>query len=109
MCQYQTLYHKDSVGYVIRCLQCERFQVGYGSVIISFELQDFMLFCKKVLDIRQNHYPLNDPYLKTMMIPTPCEGLQLFLSQRELYELNEMLESADTELKSEQLLKLFQS
>jgi hypothetical protein len=109
MCQYQTLYHQDSVGYVIRCTQCERLQLGYGSVMISFEIEDFLYFSKKVMEIKQNHYPMEDIYLKTMMIPTPFEGLQLFLSQRELYELHEMLETADTEIRSEQLLKLFQS
>jgi hypothetical protein len=108
MCQYQTLFHKDSVGYVIRCTQCERFQLGYGSVMISFEINEFFSFSQKVREVKQHHYPADDIYLKTVMLATPFDGLQLFLSQRELYELDEMLETADNEFRSEQLLKLFQ-
>jgi hypothetical protein len=107
MCTYQTLFHEDSIGYVIRCGQCERFQVGYGSVIISFDQKDFETFCMKVADIRHGHFPVKDPRLKTMVLATPCEGLQLYLSQRELYELHDMLEHADIEFRSGQLLSLF--
>jgi hypothetical protein len=107
MCQNQTLYHNENIGYVIRCSKCDRFQIGYGSILLNLEAVDFESFCNKISEIRQKHHPLKDKYIKTMMIPTPYTGLQLFLSQRELYELYEMLETADNELKSEQLIKLF--
>ena len=32
MCRNQTLYHNESIGYVIRCSKCDRFQIGYGSI-----------------------------------------------------------------------------
>lgn len=109
MCQYQTLYHNESVGYVIRCANCERFQIGYGSILLNLKFSDFISFCENITNIRQNHDPLKDPHLKTTVVPTPYKGLQLFLSQRELYELQEMVESADNEFRSEELLRLFQN
>jgi hypothetical protein len=41
------------------------------------------------------------------MIPAPCQGIQLLLSGVELAEFVSLLESADTELKSLQLISLF--
>ena len=109
MCQYQTLYHNDSVGYVIRCTGCDRLQMGYGSVMITFGTEDFRRFCRKIMDLKEKHVPQQKPDLKSMIIPTPCEGMRFFLSERELYELHEMLETADLELKTGQLLHLFQN
>jgi Fe-S cluster assembly iron-binding protein IscA len=45
--------------------------------------------------------------LRCIVVPTPCEGIKLLLSLRELKEFDHMLEEADTELQSSCLLKLF--
>jgi len=41
------------------------------------------------------------------MIPSPYPGMRLLLSYNELNELCAMLEEADTELQSLELIKLF--
>jgi hypothetical protein len=109
MCHYQTLFHHENTGYIIRCTQCQQFQIGFGSVIISMDETEFGYFCEWVARTKTEQTPMQDPFLKSLVIPTPCEGLKLFLSQRELNELNEMLETADNEWKSTELLKLFKS
>ena len=109
MCHYQTLYHHENNGYVIRCTQCEQFQIGFGNVILSMDEKEFRYFCQWICKIMGEQEPLKDPLLKSLMIPTPCEGLKLFLSQRELTELNEMLEVADNEWRSKELLELFRT
>jgi hypothetical protein len=43
------------------------------------------------------------------VIPTPCDGMKLLLSLRELNEFNIMLETADSELRSLELIKLFET
>ncbi|WP_315820004.1 DUF6686 family protein [Paraflavitalea speifideaquila] len=84
MCQYQTLFYDDKVGYVIRCLHCENFQVGYGNVLINLYTPDFCDFVQWIKDCRIDDYSATDPSIKSIIIPTPCDGLKLFLSQREL-------------------------
>ncbi len=47
------------------------------------------------------------PVVRSIMIPSPCQGIQLLLSANELSEFSSMLEEADTELQSLELIKLF--
>lgn len=107
MCHYQTLYHHENIGYIIRCTQCEQFQIGFGSVIMNMDETEFFYFCQWIARTKTEQKPLKDVFLKNLVMPTPCEGLKLFLSYRELSELNDMLETADSEWKSTELLRLF--
>jgi hypothetical protein len=107
MCQYQTLFYDDKVGYVIRCLHCDNFQLGYGNVLINLHTPDFCDFVQWIKDCRIDDYGATDPSIKSIIIPTPCDGLKLFLSQRELKELHEMLDTADSEWRSQEMLQLF--
>jgi hypothetical protein len=107
MCSYQTLFHSDKVGYVVCCNHCQQIQVAFGTVIINLALEDYASFHETVLRLKET-YPLSDnPYLKKISVTTPFAGLMLYLTEGELSDLSEMLEHADTELKSAQLLKLF--
>lgn len=45
----------------------------------------------------------------TMIAVMRCEGVKLLLSMKELIAFNNMLETADTELKSLELIKIFQT
>lgn len=107
MCQYQTLFYDDKVGYVIRCLHCENFQVGYGNLLINLYTPDFCEFVQWIRDCPVDDYTAADPGIKSIIIPTPCEGLKLFLSQRELKEFHGMLDAADSEWRSQEMLQLF--
>jgi hypothetical protein len=51
--------------------------------------------------------PVEKETIRCIAVPTPCEGIKLLLSLRELKEFDNMLEEADTELQSSLLLKLF--
>ena len=109
MCSYQTLYHSDKSGYIIRCEECEKIQLAYSNLVITFERADFAIFRTWILKIRNERgQPLTgSPVTRSIMIPSPCQGIQLLLSYNELNELCSMLEEADTELQSLDLLKLF--
>jgi hypothetical protein len=43
---------------------------------------------------------------KILAIPVPCEGVRILLSTRELQQLHQMLDMAETELQSQQLMSL---
>ncbi len=47
------------------------------------------------------------PVVRSIMIPSPCQGIQLLLSYNELNEFSAMLEEADIELQSLEMIKLF--
>lgn len=108
MCHYQTLYHNDSTGYVVRCPECEKIQIGYGNLMITFGRGDFDDFRWWLRRIRDEQSPSQSPALRCIVIPTPCEGMKLLLSMRELVDFDNMLETADTELRSLELIRLFE-
>lgn len=98
MCQYQTLYYDNKVGYVVRCPDCDQFQLGYGTVIMNLCHEDFTNFFKKVKSYAielENKEQLSS--IKSIAIPTASLGFNLFVSEREMQELFQMLDQADTE------------
>ena len=107
MCHYQTLYHNDSIGYVVRCPECEKIQIGYGNLMVTFGSADFEDFRWWLAKVRKEQARPQSPSLRCIVIPTPCEGMKLLLSMRELDDFDAMLEAADTELKSLTLIGLF--
>ncbi len=108
MCNYQTLYHEDKTGYVVRCTECEKLQIGYGNLMLTFGEEDFASFRWWLKKIKDEQHPSQNKTLRCIAIPTPCEGMKLLLSMTELTEFSEMLETADTELQSLAMIKLFQ-
>ncbi|MGC4037728.1 MAG: hypothetical protein QM764_17330 [Chitinophagaceae bacterium] len=108
MCSYQTLYHNDRTGYVIRCEECSKIQVAYGNLVMTFEKCDFEAFHKWIGNVHESQQPVQSPAVRSIMIPSPCQGMRLLLSYNELKELNTMLDEADTELQSLELIQLFE-
>ena len=108
MCRYSTLYHDDKIGYVVNCLECGKIQVGYGNLVFTFNMDDFESFNWWLRKIKDDVQPDQSETLRCIIIPTPCEGMKLLLSKRELRDFNNMLESADSELRSLQLIRLFE-
>jgi uncharacterized protein DUF6686 len=108
MCSYQTLYHSDKSGYIIRCEECEKIQIAYSNLVVTFEITDFDAFRTMIEKIKNGRHPgAGSPALRSIMIPLPCQGIQLLLSDNELNEFATMLDEADTELQSLELIKLF--
>lgn len=107
MCSYQTLFHDDNTGYVVRCNECEKIQLGFGNIMLTVSMDEFDSFRQWLKKILHEQVAVPKENLRNIMIPTPCEGVKLLLSMRELREMDHMLEEADTELQSCGLLKLF--
>ncbi len=108
MCRYQTLYHSDKTGYIIRCEECEKIQVAYSNLVVTFERSDFDTFRALIQKIKNGRHPMSgSPVVRSIMIPSPCQGIQLLLSYNELIEFATMLDEADTELQSLDMIRLF--
>jgi hypothetical protein len=107
MCSYQTLFHDDNTGYVVRCNECEKIQLGFGNLMLTVDTEEFDSFRRLLKKIMGEQVSVPTETIRNIVIPTPCEGVKLLLSLRELREFDHMLEEADTELQSCGLLKLF--
>jgi hypothetical protein len=107
MCSYQTLFVDDNTGYVVRCNECEKIQLGFGNLMLTLSTDEFNSFRGWLKKIMGEQSPAQKETVRCIVIPSPCEGIKLLLSLRELREFDHMLEEADTELQSSCLLKLF--
>lgn len=107
MCQYQTLYHDDRIGYVVRCTECEKTQVGYGNLVITFSEEDLESFRWWIKKLRDENQSTGNDRVRNIVIPTPCEGIRLRMSVQELRDFYSMLDIADSEMRSLQIMKLF--
>lgn len=108
MCSYQTLFHNDRSRYIIRCEECAKIQVAYGNLVMTSERNDFDTFHAWIKKIYEGRQTSLSPAVRSIMVPSPCQGMCLLLSYNELKELNSMLDEADTELQSLELIKLFE-
>lgn len=76
--------------------------------MVTFGRGDFEDFRWWLRRIKKEQSPAQAPTLRCIVIPTPCEGMKLLLSMRELEDFDAMLELADTELRSLELIRLFE-
>lgn len=107
MCSYQTLFYDDESGYVVLCQGCNSIQVAFGNILLTWsrpDFYDFYTFIKRMFQ----ETPIDVAAInrKTLAIPVPCDGVRVLLSTRELQQLHHMLDMAETELQSQQLMSL---
>lgn len=106
MCQFTSWYFDDN-GYVIECKDCAHFRVCFGNVVLTLDHAAFKALFAWVCLRKETHTSLCDVHTKSILIATPCSSIQLMLSECELNELYNMLQQADTEMRIQQLLDLF--
>lgn len=108
MCQHKTLYHKDNIGYVVQCVTCNKIQVAFNVMAITFDEVGFEQFRKNIEKTFCERQPGINPQVKCILIPSPCEGMNLLLSVSELELLHTILEEADNEMKALSMIQQLQ-
>lgn len=105
MCEHKVLSHNQN-GYIIRCLECDHFQIGFGTTVISFSPGQFARF-KKSAELQYFLFQKdkNIPLRKDIDLPTFSKNVQLMLNYAELVNLWNLIEEASVML---QLEKLFE-
>jgi len=68
---------------------------------------DFPSFIRWVQKIKSEQDPEMNPLMRCIVIPTTNDGINLLLSLRELTDFEMMLESADSELTSLDMISMF--
>lgn len=106
MCRFKNWYH-DENGYVIQCEDCRHFQVSFGTSMLTFDEIQFKNFVQLLSAKKNEHVLMHNPDCKCIILPTPSNQIHIILSENELMELNEMIQAADTEMQTRQLLSFF--
>ena len=107
MCSFQTLFQDDHIGYVVHCRECKKIQLGFGNLMLTINANEFESFHNFLKGLLSEQREAQYHTARCIFIPTPCEGLRLLLSRRELQSFDRMMEEADTELKSSCLIGMF--
>lgn len=106
MCNFKSWYFDDS-GYVIECIDCAHIRVCFASTVLTLSAPDFKAFFDLVCRKKESHVSLCEEHTKSIVLATPCKYVQIILSEHELNEVYDMLQQADTEMKTQGLLDLF--
>lgn len=93
MCDTQTLAYAGD-GYIIRCPQCHRIQLAFGTVaVVTKEKQLKKLKERADLELLCRSAGMFEPDLKSVTLPI-TQTTMLCLSMRELEALTELLAQA---------------
>lgn len=106
MCRFKNWY-QDEGGYIIQCEDCRHFQVSFGTSMLTLDENQYSEFLKMVTAKKTDHVPMHNPDCKCIILPTPAPNIHIILTENELLHLYEMIQAADTEIKTEQLISLF--
>lgn len=106
MCNFKNWYYDDN-GYVVQCLACNFYRMGFGSTLLTLTEKDYQFFFKLVCNTKEAHIAMHDVGIKCILLPTPCKSIHIMLNETELNELYSMMQEADIEMKTQQLLDLF--
>lgn len=111
MCDLQKLAFSEH-GYVVRCLECGHFQMGFGTTMLTLTGEDFNSLFNTVT-LRLNTISEKDIYFseetKSILIVTPLPACCFVLTRNELKALFEILDKADNEVRALSLLELFEN
>ncbi|ANI89492.1 hypothetical protein A9P82_09440 [Arachidicoccus ginsenosidimutans] len=82
--------------------------MGYGTMLLNLSSYDF----KMLMNVLKNECDIDDLSVeenaKTIVIPTSSQETYMIFTKKEASRLLAILEEADNEVKTEQLLSLFQ-
>lgn len=106
MCEFQSLYYDDD-GYVVQCKDCGYYQVAFGTMLLSLSSHDYQILCSVVKSKQGEIDFAASDNTRNVVISTPSQGQYMLLTRPESNRLHEILEAADTEEKTKQLMALF--
>lgn len=104
MCTFQQLY-QGTEGYVIRCQGCRHYQLLFGGVVLTMDEKEFKKFMH-VVETCQDDF-LTCSTTGDVPLPTVRQGVHLLLNQQKMGQLHHLLQQADAEAQTQNLLQLF--
>lgn len=109
MCEHKVLSHNQN-GYIIRCIECGHFQIGFGTTVIRFAPGQFARF-KKNAELQYTLFQKDKdiPLRKDIDLPTFSDNVQIMLNYTELIKLWNLIEEASVMLQVEKLMEPYES
>lgn len=107
MCDFDTLYFGND-GYVARCKECERFQIAFGTSVLTLNQLEFEAMTRQInskLIAAQNDI---SGCCKNILLVTPSQYVQMCVTKDEALRFQKMMEDADTEMQTLAMLKMFE-
>lgn len=102
MCQTIHLYHSNK-GFVVYCKICNHIQIGFGNIALSFTINEYEGFANYITKTCPNYCP--KCFQRTIWVPLESKKACMWLSGKEIHELNEMLKISSNSLELVKLLK----
>lgn len=110
MCDLQKLAFTEH-GYVVRCVECGHYQMGFGTTMLTLNNDDFNSLFNTVT-LRLNTLSEKDSYFseetKSVLVTTPLPSCCFVLTRNELQALFEIMDKADNEARALSLFELFE-
>lgn len=98
---FERLYYHPDTGYIIRYKESGIILMAYSILKIGFYPDEFYRFRKYLSWLMDQRASSSvDATLKTISIRTPDPAMEIILSLRELKQLYEIVETADSEMKA---------
>lgn len=107
MCELQTLSYSGD-GYVVSCRHCGYVRIMFGTSLLHVSPVDFvhLLEMLRMICSKEDIHAVEE--YKNILVPTPYPETHIVLSPKEAFRLLAILEEADSEIKTWQLLQLFE-
>ena len=103
MCQYKKLKATQS-GCIIECKRCDRIQVAFGNLVVSYTRVGFLQLVTTVEELFSEHrdYPFRSE--KKICVPTASRAVTMIYSVDELHDLLLLLRDGKKEPGGDRLL-----
>lgn len=102
MCDYKNLVHTEH-GYVVKCTSCMHMHVAYGTTVLRFSQDEFLVFVKDVRRKLETSADIWCRQSKTIQIDTDSKNIMLVYSYKELEQFVLLLDKAVDKLSKEYL------
>lgn len=106
MCSYSPL-HEDANGQVVRCNDCRRIHIYFGTVILALSDTEFLDFERSAGMQAKRHAADRCRTLRHIRMATPATAVMLLFNADELLQLQVLLKAAAAVLQKEQLFKFY--
>lgn len=88
-------------------MECSCLRVCFSSTMLTLHKENYRAFYDLVCWKKETHISMHDENAKCIVLTTPSKSVQIILNEKELNDLYLMLQHADTEIKTQQLLSMF--
>jgi hypothetical protein len=104
MCRHKILAHNNH-GYVIFCKGCGKYQLAFGTSLVTLSPEDFQRFCSHLSGLKKKTAITGFEHEKQIGVDIYSKHSMMVLNYQELQRLNALLDEANFTREIEFLLQ----